>query len=100
MQRDRLWVYSELDRAASRAPARQIEGECAQANQRPVTALRHEFGVEQIGVANETRDERIGRMLIEFRRGAGLRDTSVLHEDDAIGNRESLLLIVGHVRDR
>ena len=47
--------------------------------------------------ADEARDEGVGRPVVDMLRRAGLLDIAVAHDDDAIGERHRLYLIVGDV---
>ena len=47
--------------------------------------------------ADEAGDELIGRVVVELERRADLRDQTVLHHDDAVGERHRLDLVVGDV---
>src|SRR5438093_7098737 len=59
--------------------------------------------VEDVHVAEEVHDERVGGMLEDLLGRARLLDASVVHDDDAVGDLERLLLVVrdehaGHVQ--
>src|SRR5947208_17048390 len=50
--------------------------------------------VEDVHVAEEVHDERVGRMLEDLLGRARLLDVPVVHDDDAVGDLERLLLAV------
>src|SRR5438093_6855973 len=52
------------------------------------------LGVEQIGAADEAGDERVRRGVVDLLRRAGLHEAAVAQKNDAVGERERLVLIV------
>ena len=46
---------------------------------------------------DEARDEEIRRPVVEIERRADLLDAAVVHDDDLVGHRHRLDLVVGHV---
>ncbi len=53
-----------------------------------------------VGVAHESGDESVARLFVEFARGAFLRDTPLVHHDDAVGHGHRLRLVMRDVHDR
>src|SRR3989441_80715 len=51
--------------------------------------------MEDVHVAEEVHDERVGGVLEDLLGRARLLDVSVVHDDDAVGDLERLLLVVG-----
>ena len=51
--------------------------------------------LEGIEVADEARDEGVGRFLVDVTRAGQLRDTAVLHDQDAVAQGHGFALIVG-----
>ena len=47
-------------------------------------------------MADELGDERGGRALVDRLRGADLLHPARVHDDDAVGEAQGLLLVVGH----
>ena len=58
----------------------------------------HDLGVHQVRHAEEVGDVGISRLLVQDPRSADLREVSTRHDREAVGHRESLFLIVGHVQ--
>ena len=56
--------------------------------------------VEAVHGANKFGDERAGRFRVDLCGCANLLDMAGRHHGDPIGDRESLLLVVGHVQRR
>src|SRR5215831_12386367 len=54
-------------------------------------------GIEQVGTADEVGNEGIGGPLVDLLRRADLLNAAVGHDDDAVGERERLTLVVGDV---
>ena len=52
------------------------------------------------GLPMKLRDEDVGRPVIDLGRRADLLDAAVAHDDDAVGQRHRLDLVVGHEDDR
>ena len=59
---------------------------------RPSITHRHD-----VGIADEVGDEVAVRLLVQIARRAVLRDARHAHHDDAVGDRQRLLLVVRHV---
>jgi len=57
---------------------------------------RHAAG-DEIRFAEETRDETVGRPVIEFVRRARLRHPAAAHHGDAVRHDERFFLVVGHI---
>ncbi len=55
---------------------------------------------DTVGVAHEAGDEGIARLLVELARRAGLRDSALVHHDDAVGHGHRFRLVVRDVHDR
>ena len=55
----------------------------------------HERAGQDVGGAEKTRDEQVGRPLVELHRRADLLDHAVVHHGDAVADRVRLLLVVG-----
>ena len=51
---------------------------------------------QDIGLAEEVRHEQVARRLVDLERRAALHDPARLEHDDAVGEREGLLLVVCH----
>ena len=54
---------------------------------------------EQVGLAEEVRDERRARQFVELLRRAELLDPALVHDRDGVGHGHGLLLVVGHVQE-
>src|SRR5438552_2473974 len=54
---------------------------------------------QQIGGADEARDERRVRPLVDVSRAADLLDASLIEDGQAVAHRERLLLVVGHINE-
>ena len=54
-------------------------------------------GVQQVAQADEGGDELVGRALVDVLRRADLLDHAAVHDGDAVGDGQGLLLVVGHV---
>ena len=55
---------------------------------------------EHVERADEVRDERRSRMLVDLARAAYLLDLTAVHDRDAVGHRKRLVLVVGDVHER
>ena len=62
-----------------------------------VPVIRPDLARDDIRLADEIRDEFRGRRLVKRIRAAVLRDLALVHDDDAVGNRQSLVLIMGNI---
>ena len=51
--------------------------------------------MKQIDVAEKVVNEGIGRMMVDFFRGAHLLDPAFVHQNHAVGHLQSFFLIVG-----
>jgi hypothetical protein len=51
-------------------------------------------------VSDEERDIRVGRRIVELARGCDLDQVAVADNSDAVGDRQCLLLVVGHEESR
>src|SRR5437016_6340888 len=47
-----------------------------------------------VGLADEARDEAAGGLAVELGRRADLRDARLVHDDDRVGHRQRLALVV------
>ena len=56
--------------------------------------------LEHVERADEVRDERRGRMLVDLARAAYLLDLTAVHDGDPVGHRKRLVLVVGDVHER
>ena len=70
------------------------------ASDRPPAAASTIVAVDRVERADERRHERGGREVVDLERRADLLDPALAHHDDPIGQRERLLLVVGHVDRR
>ncbi len=52
--------------------------------------------VEEVGAADEAGDEAVLRMVVELALRADLLDLAVAHDDEAVGHRQRLVLVVRH----
>ena len=99
MQCHAFRAHRQSHRPLAGAAPGQFEIERTKADESALAALLDKLGSDEIGVADEIRDEAARRLLVEFDRRSGLRDAAVRHHDDAVGDRERLLLVVRHVGD-
>lgn len=51
-------------------------------------------GGEGVDFSKEVKDERVGRGIVDFFRGADLFDLAIAHDDDAVGEFEGFFLVV------
>ncbi|TPM44090.1 hypothetical protein FJ964_19430 [Mesorhizobium sp. B2-3-2] len=51
----------------------------------------------EVGIAHEVGDEAVVRLVVELARRAVLRDLACIHDDDAVGDGQRVLLVVGDV---
>jgi hypothetical protein len=96
-QQQRLRPDRDLGRADTETARRQADRGGADRDIGAAVSRRLHGDVDQIGVADKVRDEGVRGLLVEVARGAFLRDPGVRHHDDAVGDGERLLLIVGHI---
>ena len=71
----------------------------------PVSATRspvlaRDVELEHVAVAHEARDVQVRRLLVDFLRRGDLLHDAVLHHDDAVGQRQGLVLVVRDVDRR
>ena len=52
-----------------------------------------------VGIAHESRDKNVARLLVEITRRAFLGDRRLVHDDDAVRDRHRFRLIVRYVDD-
>ncbi len=64
---------------------------------RDATGNRPGGGTDQVAIAHELRDVGMGGAGVEVLRRADLAHRAVAHHHDAVGERERLVLVVGHV---
>ena len=55
--------------------------------------------LDEVGRADEVRDEPVDRSFVQLRRVALLLDQPVSHDHDHVAHRERFLLVVGHVHE-
>src|SRR5206468_6392449 len=60
----------------------------------PVAVFARHVELEHVAVAHETRDVQIGGLCVDLGRRSDLLDDAVLHYNDAVGQRQCLVLIV------
>ncbi len=53
--------------------------------------------VDDIALADEVSHERVLRLVVDLFRGTHLLDITLVHDNDGIGHRQRLFLIVGDV---
>jgi hypothetical protein len=70
------------------------------ADVRPDLRRVYHFAADDIRRPDECRRENTLRLVIQFERRSELLDRAVIHQTDAIGQRERFLLIVSHENDR
>ena len=76
-------------------PARAAVRRRGEAADRRVDRLRVEHrAVEQVGAADEARDERVRRPVVDLLRRPDLHEAAVAQHDDAVGERQRLVLVV------
>ena len=92
-RRDRKLMRA--DERDAGAVVRRIRGGIGQAQSAEHHRTAVEPAVEAVGVAQEVADKRRRRALINVGGGADLLDPPGVHHDDAVGEIERLLLIVG-----
>ena len=76
--------------------------EASALSSQPLGADRHEPVAERPGhvPAEEPGDEGVGRVVPDLGRAPGLGDAAVVHDDHPVGERERLVVVVGHEDDR
>ena len=97
---DGLRTHGHLHPPRRGAPVRQVELDAADPHPARDPVPRRELPVDEVRVADEVRHEEAHRRLVELPRRSALGDGGVVHHDDAVGDRESLLLVVRHVGHR
>ena len=65
-----------------------------------VAGRAHEIELEHIAITHEARDMEIRRLRVDLGRRPDLLHDAVLHHDDAVGQRQRLVLVVRHVDRR
>ena len=98
-ERDRVRPDRDRDRRPGRVlrPDHGEQLQAALAGDPPVGA---DPPPEQVRPADEPRDERGGRALVDLGRRADLLDPARVHHGDAVGGHHGLGLVVGHVDGR
>ena len=102
-RRDRHFVGTDRDRCAlpvERQLAYAGESQVGRFEHHAVTALFANRQVDHVAIAHEPRDVQVRRLRVNLLRARDLLDDAVLHHDDAVGERERLVLIVRHVDRR
>ena len=72
-----------------------LEGELAEANGASRAAARETLDVQQVGDAQEVRDELGERFLVDLLRGPELHDATTVHDGEPVRHLECFLLVVG-----
>src|SRR6185295_11507840 len=62
-----------------------------------VPLLAHDVQLEHVAIAHEARNVKVRRLLVNFLRCGDLLHDAVLHHDDAVGQRQGLVLVVRNV---
>ena len=97
---ERLGPHGHLHPPRHSAPVRQVQLD-APTRTWPATPFRAVSSAStRFESPTKSGHEEAHRRLVELARRAALGDGGVVHHDDAIGDRERLLLIVRHVRHR
>ena len=78
---------------------RQAQVEIGDNDARPFAHDVGERRVDDVGVADKVGDKEVGRLLVEFARAALLGDLRLGHDNDPVGDRHRLLLVVRHIDD-
>lgn len=60
--------------------------------------MRNHIQNQLVAITHETRYGEIRRLAVDFRRRANLLDFAVLHDDDAVGQRQGLILVMRDVQ--
>ena len=91
VDRDALRPQQHGQPRAGAAPQRARD----EASERRVDGLGPGDGrLEQVGAADEARDESVGRTIVERRRRVDLHEPAAAHDGDAIAERQRLVLVV------
>ena len=88
-----------MPRAAA-AESRRAGDAVSKPHGRVSTLRRDALAGQQVGLAEEARDERRLRMQIDLVRRAELGDAAVLHHCDAVGHHHRLVLVVRDEQNR
>ena len=77
---------------------------CGGVTRRPsgvsTTSGRDDVAVDQVGAADEARDEAVGGTVVDLLRRGHLHQPAVAQHDDAVGERQRLVLVVGDEQRR
>src|SRR5438270_6385601 len=91
-------LVADMAAQALRGLLRQLDAQAGVLGDQRSVRLAHGHGGEiHRGRADETGDELVGGLIVQFERLAYLLDHAVLHDDDPVSQRHGLDLIVGHV---
>ena len=96
---DRLGTDRDIDFAARARGAEALSVNGPIDSSPSAASSRDKRAAHAIGVAHESRDEHVARLLVELARRAFLRDRRLVHHDDAIGYRHRLRLVVRDIDD-
>ena len=89
--------YDHVDPAARReALGRTVDARELSAVDLDDLLVDHLAG-EYVAVSDEVRDESVDRLVVDFLRRALLLDVALVHDDDLVGHRQGLFLVVGDV---
>ena len=81
------------------SPRRQLQRQRAEPHRGHAVVDRLDLAVEDVGLADEIGHEGVGRRVVELARRAVLGDDGIVHDDDAVGHRQRLFLIVRDIDD-
>ena len=87
----------DVDRALGEPPMGKLEAEPADLDDAGVVVDAAEQALDAIGLAHEAGDEHVAGRVVEVAGRALLGDHAAVHHDDPVGDRQRLLLVVGHV---
>ena len=87
----------DVDRALGEPPMGKLEAEPADLDDAGVVVDAAEQALDAIGLAHEAGDEHVAGRVVEITGRALLGDHAAVHHDDPVGDRQRLLLVVGHV---
>ena len=79
------------------AAAREPDGGRAEADVGIITVHGDDLDRDDVGIADEVRDEAVGGLLLKLARRADLGDRGVAHHNHPVGDGERLGLVVGDV---
>ena len=97
-QGELLGTHRDPDRIAYLHPVRQRERQQLPVFEAHAVALGRRG--DQVRDADELGDERVHGPLVDVLCAADLLEDAVVHDGDAVGHRERLLLVVRHVHER